>query len=562
MRKFLAAVITAVLAVGLTANLGSASQGGDYLSDIRLGSDEWLVLAAEQSRDGIHSQLSLQPGSVGVGGTRGEWVQCTDALDPVCSTDSARESIIGSSMLPACSATSASVCIESVKFAASGSALAEANYSREVEQRQDFPGNRELNLLDGRGVPLFTFDQTGVASETSDFGVMVRVTQFWNKSSKRFEPFSFEAEVMPYVKVGPQETTGACLFRVDNSCAKQNNFLPGSRVELTFRMPKQLGGWFSGRMKDPTIAVSEFDAETNRIVVGSEAVEVAALGLVKSRSSFTPIEEMWVQNNGRWFTNGGTATGANSWQENIFPFIENYRPQAKDTAIGTNLVWKMRSISAGSGSGCLNDTSRVLGIVTTNALGYDIGSPAFSDGYLEYKVAGLHYMPNGKDLVLGTYDLVMRSETARCLYGFTNAPVSATVTVVGTGDQTVASTVVSERNGWLKLAAYGFTFSEKEIQVKISQPQTQFITKFSGKTKSLGVIQRLDLDGFAAKSVNNKSFECTVFHFGKSSAALAKSRAKSGCDYLRKQFPQAQFKTTVKQTSSKSWDGRFSVSSR
>jgi hypothetical protein len=38
-----------------------------------------------------------------------------------------------------------------------------------------------------------------------------------------------------------------------------------------------------------------------------------------------------------------------------------------------------------------------------------------------------------------------------------------------TGEKKVATTVVSEKNGWLKLAAYGFTFSSPTISVKLSQ---------------------------------------------------------------------------------------------
>jgi hypothetical protein len=66
---------------------------------------------------------------------------------------------------------------------------------------------------------------------------------------------------------------------------------------------------------------------------------------------------------------------------------------------------------------------------------------------------------------------VVRSDVARCLYGFSKAPLSATISVTGGADKTVATTVVSEKNGWLKLAAYGFTFSDKTIKVKITQPK-------------------------------------------------------------------------------------------
>jgi hypothetical protein len=35
------------------------------------------------------------------------------------------------------------------------------------------------------------------------------------------------------------------------------------------------------------------------------------------------------------------------------------------------------------------------------------------------------------------------------------------------GKKSVATTVVNEKKGWLKMAAYGFTFSKKVIKVKI-----------------------------------------------------------------------------------------------
>jgi hypothetical protein len=37
------------------------------------------------------------------------------------------------------------------------------------------------------------------------------------------------------------------------------------------------------------------------------------------------------------------------------------------------------------------------------------------------------------------------------------------------GEKKFATTVVSEKDGWLKLAASGFTFSTTNIKVKLSQ---------------------------------------------------------------------------------------------
>ena len=103
-------------------------------------------------------------------------------------------------------------------------------------------------------------------------------------------------------------------------------------------------------------------------------------------------------------------------------------------------------------------------------MGYDGNPPKFVDGFLNYRVSGFHFGPDGKTPNLGTYDLVLRSDAARCLYGFSNAPVSATVSIAGAdGAQNVATTVVTEKDGWLKMKAAGFTFSEKQIKVKITQ---------------------------------------------------------------------------------------------
>jgi hypothetical protein len=153
--------------------------------------------------------------------------------------------------------------------------------------------------------------------------------------------------------------------------------------------------------------------------------------------------------------------------------VNYFRNKTQDRSAGQNSFWNFASSQgAGGGSGCLADKSKVLGIVTTNSMVYDGGVPKFTRGFLNYKVAGLHFEADGVTEVLGSYDLVMRSEVARCIYGFSRAPVSATITIAGEGDRTIATTIVNEKNGWLKLAAYGFTFSNKTIQVRLTQKRT------------------------------------------------------------------------------------------
>ena len=102
-------------------------------------------------------------------------------------------------------------------------------------------------------------------------------------------------------------------------------------------------------------------------------------------------------------------------------------------------------------------------------------------------------MPDGVTPVQGSYNLVMRSETARCLYGFTSAPIRATISIVGAENSPIATVVTGEKNGWLSLSANGFTFSEKTLQVKFSQdkvvksvaPALKKITCIKGKVSKV-----------------------------------------------------------------------------
>jgi hypothetical protein len=66
--------------------------------------------------------------------------------------------------------------------------------------------------------------------------------------------------------------------------------------------------------------------------------------------------------------------------------------------------------------------------------------------------------------------LNLRSDVARCLYGFGSAPIQAKIEVSSSdGTPTLATTVINESDGWLKMTAGGFTFSTPQIKVKLSQ---------------------------------------------------------------------------------------------
>jgi hypothetical protein len=118
---------------------------------------------------------------------------------------------------------------------------------------------------------------------------------------------------------------------------------------------------------------------------------------------------------------------------------------------------------------CFDKSNQINGVLMTNATTYSAGPPTFKSGTLTYQVAAPHLMSDGS-VMKGHYNLVIRSEVARCIYGFSSAPVNAEVSVVNSnGEAQIATVIVGERNGWLYLKANNFEFSSPVIKVKLSQ---------------------------------------------------------------------------------------------
>ncbi len=168
-------------------------------------------------------------------------------------------------------------------------------------------------------------------------------------------------------------------------------------------------------------------------------------------------------------------------------------PVVKDSAAVAPTYWNINSTDSNLYRECAADSNQLLGIVTTNASSFVSGPPTFNkeEGYLDYKVLAPHLLKDGT-VFKGSYDLAINSKFARCIYGFSSAPISASVSVLSVnGENQVATVVTKERDGWIYLGAYGFTFSSPTVRVKLSQGEIPVqnvvkkttITCVKGKTK-------------------------------------------------------------------------------
>jgi len=137
-------------------------------------------------------------------------------------------------------------------------------------------------------------------------------------------------------------------------------------------------------------------------------------------------------------------------------------------------IWRFGSgLGMGLGSDCYKDKTKILGLVTTNASTYEPAPPSFDGSSLNFRVGGAHFLADGTTLVKGSYDLALRTEFARCLYKFSNAPLGASISVVSSDGSTQDVATESLREDaareWLYLSAKNFTFSSPTIRVKLVQ---------------------------------------------------------------------------------------------
>lgn len=570
MRRILAAITAGLLTLALPANaLGTEP----VLIPVENG--EALVFLAEE--DGMNewgSRLKLQPDAPDANLQRNPWIECPTIDDPICDFSKPGYGPLAFLSMPLCESEKAEDCIEAVTFSRATESLAVESVG-EVPGQTAFPADEKTQLYRGGVSPLFRVP--GAKHAGGDlYMVAGRATLNYQKDIGRFKTNDFYLYVIPVSNESPSIVTRyrnalPCVWGTPESCGVRHDFPEGIRVGVKIRLTTDIGGWFLGRMQGPDVQVESFSPRNNRVSVQAAPVTVARFAYKAPKSQFT-LDDLRAAGNsgglGSFFqSDAATRISNNGYDTSNFGLLNHYRDRVKDTAIGATTHWALRTTSRSSASGCLADNSRVLGVVSTNSMVYDGFAPQFKNGFLDYRVAGLHLMPDGETPVVGTYDLVMRSETARCLYGFTNAPVSATVTITGTGNLNVATTLVSERNGWLQLAAYGFTFSEKGIRVALTQqyvpvPQTTNLPRFTGRTTALNINQRWAIEDFARESKGLKNVTCTAMYVANADRARALTRAKAACANVRVWDPSLKTSATTKQTKAKSADGRVVLQSR
>ncbi len=320
----------------------------------------------------------------------------------------------------------------------------------------------------------------------------------------------FKGQVFP---VALSNGTNCPQFTLGNQCISSVNFDGKEKIAVTLRMAKSLTGWIFGRMQSAEFSVAPIDTSFNKIRIAGDVTLVPELAAKVAKSDISKDAKLEsflrdfftygrrgvsVPNPGSGSFNDGSIGGYQSttydgflsaqtttrllsvnfdkfalfaaFEDQLKPFSPPASNNGRNILRETNSIfWNFGASTYVGSNTCSADKSKLHGLVVTNAPIYENGPPEFKDGSLNYKVAGIHNNFDGSEF-MGRYTYIVRSETARCYYGFSKAPIEARVEVVSANNAAqVATVLVSEKDGFIKLQADNFTFSSPTIKMKLTQ---------------------------------------------------------------------------------------------
>jgi hypothetical protein len=402
--------------------------------------------------------------------------------------------------LPLCGAEATSYCIESLAISDGvGGPLVKGDSVGLVDGKT-FDAASERGLPKAVTASRWTVPGVKHSGGSDAYAVKVLVDAFKSGKSKDLFLFDVTAIVEPFTEsksVQGQSDDSCTSFKLKDSCAKRVDFLEKQRIALTLRLPSAVTGWLNGRLKNAAIEITSIDSKLNRIKVEAEPVVVPEVNVLLTKEQFDSLPDPSF-----FLRQGEIWNSVNAGNPIALEWIKQLAGVMKDTATGEHTSWAFSTVGGRQSNDCFNDKTRLIGLVTTNAAVYSPGAPDFVNDFLNYKVGGLHYRPDGKSLNVGTYDLLIRSDVARCLYRFTNAPLSASVSVVDDAgsEKRIETTFLNEKDGWLHLGAYGFSFSRPTLKVKLSGTRQS--------SSAQGSSQETSTDPKAKKQSANYTVKC------------------------------------------------------
>ncbi len=375
---------------------------------------------------------------------------------------------------PRCEKATDTNCIRSIEHSIKNSEYARLEFFAEINWSKININSTNLQMTGGAPSIWTSRDENG---NIKYFLVKIFSGFGWSSLRNAGEPFldKIEMRILPVTLSGFDRfdnlTRFYCIDSGITNCFKEIDFETDSRIRVTVNTPTSLGGFFMGRIADP-IVKQNINSETgqNEIQLAAAPVRVPLISTKIPETATIPANLNLIRKGevNRYPSYDG------GWNE-YFDFASKF---TDDRVSKYSTQWSVYAISPVLSSywGCQRSVNGFIGTGTTNAMRYDFNPPAFSDGAFTFKLSGLHFQPNGVNLELGQYELVLNSEFAKCLYKTTNVPLVAKVEITSAnGEKNITTTTSQERDGWFKLQIAALTFSMKTIKVSLAPEEPMVI---------------------------------------------------------------------------------------
>jgi hypothetical protein len=500
----------------LVASLGSATSAS--------AAESFVYTDFAANDFGLWSQSSIygqdQKGSKKLEDWKQLW--CSGWDDPSCSV---YDNLFADLILSPCLNEADRACLDGMEAKNSSGALEKLTLygeatSQKIPRYQFKSGTNLVDIPAGGGLSIWKSSEKNADGSDRLYAAHILLRYIATSSRQSGEAADkivlsdFKGQIYPVTLKSGSTCTE---FAIGTQCINSANFVGNEKLAVTLRMNKDLTGWIFGRMQNSEFAVTSLDSSYNKIRIGGDVTLVPELAakVAKSDISKDPKLEKYLRD---FFTNGrpgvsvpnpgsgsfndGSIGGYQStsyegflaaqtttrlisvnfdkfalfsaFEDQLKPFSPPASNNGRNILRETNSIfWNFGANTYVGSNKCSADKTKLHGLVVTNASIFENGPPEFKDGSLNYRVAGVHNNLDGSEFK-GRYTYIVRSDTARCYYGFSNAPIEARVEVLSSNNTTqVASVLVSEKDGFIKLQADNFTFSTPTIKVKFSQDSAQ-----------------------------------------------------------------------------------------
>ncbi len=255
------------------------------------------------------------------------------------------------------------------------------------------------------------------------------------------------------------------------------NFPTNVEYQAKVRMGKfkeQVGGWFNGRILDPTITLDE---STITLSGTPTRVLTAHTGPIscENRKLTAAFAEKCAKRDPSLAgsTYVGTAILNSSIENMLAPstFYPNgpfayWEPLMKP--IGFTSEWNAVTWGINGSGNCTMEPGKIA-LVSSNATLYSAFPPAWdaAEQTLAYQVGSLHLDHKG-EIHKGHFNLAVPKNFAKCLWGENILNAKATVAVTNSdGANNVATSALTQDDQMIYFKVAGFTFSTPRIKVKL-----------------------------------------------------------------------------------------------